>query len=225
MLLAMSHSQLVPLAGVCNHFWSGRVTGLVPWYVGATGWILSLDRAAPECPWLAETSVVLFFAIRWGSKLCPKVGGTTGWPSDRPLAVLCCWGEAVCQGLWLDKALRCAPQLGGAGYCSQLLGRISARPLWSDVATNYALPLGGVTGRAPCRLCSAIRQGHMVGSTTERDFSLGSTAGSHYWLGSEAAQGHCSGSLGVQGQRLCSAAGQGFWLGALVKCSIAAGYE
>ena len=77
-LLAVLRNQVGPLADFCNHLWSGKVAGCVPWQDGATCWTLQLGRAIG---WALQLPLV-----SWGLRLC----NLSGW---------CCWLDHLQLGL------------------------------------------------------------------------------------------------------------------------------
>ena len=112
------------------------------------------------CPWLTQCSGRV-------TGRASQSDGVSGWasPLGRLLAGFGCWARFL-----------------GFQLCSWVVLGVAIWALWSGEAAGYLPPLGGVLPSSLCgwswSLCSAIRQGHRLGSTAGKGCKLGSTVGS-----------------------------------------------
>ena len=104
-LMTVLHSQVGPLARLCNHLWLGQFSGCVPSQDGVTGWTPRLSKAVGRAP--------QSLLVRWGLRLY----FLPGW---------CCWLDFMCpwghrQGFVGERILRlCSVMKQGCGLCPEV---------------------------------------------------------------------------------------------------------
>lgn len=130
--------QREPLAGLCDHFWLGVVSGCVPWQGGVTGWPQGLDSLS----WLVG-GVRLCSLIRWFCWVYSVLGKALErvsacalwsiravgwfWGSDRLLAVLRGYWKGLKYVWWEQEEFR---------SCEYILHAVGLRSVRRTVAAR-----------------------------------------------------------------------------------------
>lgn len=133
-----------PLAGLCSHFWSGRVGGSIQYQGGAAGWTPPKGRALGCAPPLLLDLWGLGGLASWGGhRLYPEVGQGPYWALHSGSCPSGGRGWRVCFG-------------GGRGLSSELPGRVGLPTLTHHCTGSLA----GLPARTrPQGCCSAGGQG------------------------------------------------------------------
>lgn len=113
-ILAVLHSQMWLLARLCNHLWSGKVTGCVPWWM--TPYLGRVWAELCNCPW---SDWISDCALQLDWTLCSsRTAGRTSW-LGRPQTGS--YDQARQQALKLDKTT------GSASWLGRLLAMLSGQ--------------------------------------------------------------------------------------------------